>query len=300
MNVMVVGGAGFLGSHLVDRLLAEGHAVDVIDDLSTGSLGNLAEARAVGGEFKFHHLDAVAAELATVVQLRRPDVIVHLALLAPGEAVATGAGRALSSLLNVLEAARVHGTQKVVVALPAVAIYGDVSSRDLPVKEGHEWQPHSVVGVVARALAGLLGVYRDVHAVEHTALALTNVYGPRQRPADGVVAAFVDAAARGDVPTFHGDGRQTRDLLYVDDAVDALVRALDRGDGLVINIGTGVQTSIRDLWQVVAGPGAPKPALGPRRAGDVGRFAVSPVRARIHLAWAPWTDLATGVRSLAH
>lgn len=298
MNVMVIGGAGFLGSHLVDRLLVEGHSVDVIDDLSTGSLANLAEARGMGGELKIHHLDAATPALGAVVQLRRPDVIAHLALLAPGEPHVNAAGRSLSSLLNVLEAARVNATQKVVVALPAVALYGDVPSRELPVKEGRGWQPSGVVGIVARAIVDLCAVYRELHAVEHTALALTNVYGPRQRPSDGVVAAFAAAAASGEQPTMHGEGRQTRDFLFVDDAIDAIVRALERGDGLVINVGTGVQTSVRDLWETIAGPGAPPPAQGPHRAGDVGRFAVSPMRARIHLAWAPWTDVATGVRAL--
>ena len=127
---------------------------------------------------------------------------------------------------------------------------------------------------------------------------MSNVYGPRQRPDGGVVGAFAHALRTDTSPQIHGDGRQTRDFLYVDDAVDALVRAGGRGGGLVVNVGTGVSTSIRDLWAAMAGPGAHVPINSPRRTNDVARFALSPTRARIHLAWAPWTDLSVGLRSL--
>ena len=102
----------------------------------------------------------------------------------------------------------------------------------------------------------------------------------------------------GAVPVLHGDGRQTRDFVHVDDTVDALVRAAHKASGLVVNIGTGVATSVRELWNVMAGSGAKRPTTGPRRTDDVSRCSLAPTRARIHLAWAPWTDLATGVRSL--
>jgi UDP-glucose 4-epimerase len=147
-------------------------------------------------------------------------------------------------------------------------------------------------------VAELLAVYREAHAVEYTALACSNIYGPRQRADGGVVGAFAHALREGLTPVVHGDGRQTRDFLYIDDAVDALVRAAQRGSGLVINIGTGVATSIRDVWDLVAGPDRRQPATSPRRPDDVARFALAPTRARIHLAWAPWTELSTGVRGL--
>lgn len=295
--MLVIGGAGFVGSHLVDRLLAEGHDVDVVDDLSTGSLANLAEARATGaaGQFKFHNLDAASGHLSELASMRAPDVIFHLAALAPG---ATPGAPAVATTLAVLEAARAAGVRKVVAALPASALYGDVSPRDLPVKEDRGWSPGTVTGVVARAVADLFDVYRSLHAVEFTALALANVYGQRQRPADGVVAAFVAAAAAGEAPIVHGDGRQTRDFVYIDDTVDAFVRAAQRGSGLVVNVGTGVQTSIRDLWALVGGGSRTASVTGPRRDDDLARFAVSSVRARIHLAWEPWTPLDQGVRSL--
>jgi len=295
---MVVGGAGFIGSHLVDRLLAEGNSVDVVDDLSTGSLANLADARALGAELKIHHLDACAVEFGTLVAMRAPEVLFHLGWLPPGHQDAAVLARSVQSTLNVLEAARVHGTGKVVTALPAGALYGEVPARELPVKEGRPWSPTGAVGVIAQAVAELYAVYRQQHAVEYSALALTNVYGTRQRVDGGVVARFLAARASGEQPVFAGDGRQARDFVFIDDAVDAFVRAARRGSGLVVNIGTGVLTSIRDLWTAIGGPDGARPRLVPSSPDDLTRVAVAPTRARIHLAWAPWTTLDAGLRSL--
>ena len=304
MNVVVIGGAGFIGSHLVDRLLAEEHTVDVIDNLTVGSLANLAAARAAGGSLRIHHLDAASTEAESSIGIRRPDVIFHLALLPRHDSSAAAQGDAFLSALAVLEAARRHGVPKVVVALPAAAIYGHPTAKLLPVKEGEpsQLEPRDVRGVVARGIVDLLVSYRDLHAIEFTALALGSVYGPRQRATGGVVAAFLDAAVNGRSPVVHGDGRQTRDLVFIDDVVDALVRSAGRGSGLVINIGTGEQTSIAALWSriaaLVAGAADLEPTRGPARLHDVQRFAVSPVRARIHLGWSPWTDLDDGIARL--
>ena len=302
MNVVVIGGAGFIGSHLVDRLLAEDHAVDVIDNLTVGSLANLADARASAGALRIHHLDAASAEASSSIGTRRPDVIFQLALLPRHDSDPLAQAEAFLSALATLEAARRHGVPKVVVAVPASVIYGSPTSKFLPVKEGEpsQLEPLGVRGVTARAIVDLLVSYRDLHAIEFTALAMGTVYGPRQRSTGGVVAAFVDAATHGRAPVLHGDGRQTRDLLYIDDAVDALVRAAGRGSGLVINIGTGEQTSIADLWTriagLVAGAAELEPERGAARLHEVQRFAVSPVRARIHLGWSPWTSLEEGLR----
>lgn len=301
MNIFVIGGAGFIGSHLVDRLLAEDHAVDVIDNLSTGSLANLAEARTSGGALKIHHLDAATAETDSSIGTRRPEVIYHLALLPRGQEHPTDMGQSFASTLAVLEAARRHAVTKVVVALPASVMYGHPAANDLPLKEGEPSQlvARGVRGVVARAIVDLLVSYRDLHAIEFAVLATADVYGPRQRPDGGVVAAFIDAARTGVAPTIHGSGRQTRDLLYVDDAVDALVRASERGGGLVINIGTGVQTPIIELWAKVAalvdGAATLEPTMTPARHDELHRFAIAAVRARIHLAWSPWTELDDGL-----
>lgn len=297
MRVMVVGGAGFVGSHLVERLLAAGHGVDVVDDLSTGSLANLAAARAMGGDTSIHTLDVVAPEFPELVARRAPEVIFHLAW-DRDRFDAESTGWALRSTIDVLDAAdRVDA--KVVVAVPAAALYGEVPTREQPVKEGRPWAPVGLRGLVIQAICGVLGLYRTERAVEYTVLALSSVYGPRQRPESGVVAAFAHAAANGQVPVIHGDGRQARDFLYIDDAVDALARTVDRGDGLVINIGTGHATPVRDLWQMIAPTNETTPRVDATRRSGVSRFVVSSTRARIHLAWESWTDLSTGIAELA-
>lgn len=293
----MVGGAGFIGSHLVERLLADGHQVDVVDDLSTGSLGNLAVARAAGGELTIHTLDALAPEFASLVSRRSPEVVYQLALRFDRRVDAVAAGRTLQAAAATLEAARALATAKVVVAVPGAALYGRVASRDQPVKEGHEWTPVGLRGVLARAVVDLLAVYRAEHDLEHTVAVLGSVYGPRQRPGAGVVATMADAATSGRPATIHGDGRQARDFVFVDDTVEALTRAATRGGGLVVNVGTGTSTTIRELWTAIAGDAAPEPEHVVAAAGEVGRLALSPTRARIHLAWAPWTDLATGLRA---
>lgn len=298
MNIMVVGGAGFLGSHLVDRLIAEGNTVDVVDDLTSGSLANLADARAAGGALKIHTLDVLADQFPALAAIRPPDVVYHLAWMSPGRGVVVQAGRAVQGMVAVLEASRVQGS-KVVTALPGAALYGEVPMRDLPIKEGHAWNPIGLHGIIAKTIVDLLNMYRANHTVEFTALAMSTVYGPRQRVDGGVVGSFAHALRSGLSPQVHGDGRQTRDFLYIDDAVDALVRAGSRGGGLVVNVGSGVSTSIRQLWTMMAGPTAQDPIAAPRRQNDISRFALSPTRARIHLAWAPWTELGVGLRSLS-
>lgn len=294
--VLVVGGAGFVGSHLVERLLAESLAVDVVDDLSTGSLANLAEARAMGGELRFHHLDAATIEFGELVGLRRPSLIVHLAALHPGATGLRDSLQALNVTVSVLEAARHHGVRKVVTFLPAALVYGEVEVRRLPVKEGYETAPAGVPQLVAKSIREALGVYREVHAVEFTSLIGANVYGLRQRPEDGVVAAFASAIIRRQDPEIFGSGKQARDFVYIDDAVDALFRALTRGDGLDINVGTGTQTTVEEVWKRLAAGSDRRAVKVDRRAGDVQRVSLSPIRARIQLGWQPWTPLEDGLK----
>ena len=297
MRTLVTGGAGFIGSHLIDRLLAGGDAVDVVDDLSSGSLANLADARASGSEFRFHHLDCTAAELDDVVRIRRPEVIFHLADYRgadPRRALDVIAG----TTLGLLESAVRHQVSKVVVGFDAIELYGAVAASELPVREASAIVPTTPRGIAQRAALDALGYYRRVHGVEFTALVLTSVYGPRQT--GGAPAEFARCAVDQRALPVHGDGRQTRDYLFIDDAVDAIARSMQRAGGLTVNVGTGVQTAIRDLAQAVvaARPGTLAPTRAPARPGDISRFAVSPVRARIHLAWAPWTALDDGLRQL--
>jgi UDP-glucose 4-epimerase len=298
-DVLVIGGAGFIGSHLVDRLVAERAAVEVVDDLSTGSLANLAEARASaprsGGELHIHTLDAMSPDLATLITLRRPCHVVHLALLVPATSSVVELGNSFTSMLGVLDACRAASVEKVIVVLPATVLYGTPSARQLPAKEG-EITPRGVRGVAAKAIVELLTMYRQEHGIEFTALAASTVYGPRQLSQRGAVARLLDAAANGEPARLTGDGRQTRDFVHVDDVVDALARTRQRGSGLVINVGTGVQTSLREVVSMIGG--AAPPSFIAERPGELGRFCLSPVRARIHLGWAPWTTLADGLGAL--
>lgn len=293
---MVVGGAGFIGSHLVDRLLADGFTVHVVDAMTTGSLANLAAARQSGhdGRLTIQQLDAVTPEFSGYLARRRPGVVYLAVGLESRRRSPMDAVLALGTFVNVLESVRHESPEtKVVFTVPGSILYGDAPARSLPLKEDHERRPVGVAGVVARTMIDTAESYRSDHGVEFTALALSTVYGPRLRADANVVGAAL-AARNGDQAfVMEGDGRQTRDLLFVDDCVDALVRASNRGGGLVLNLGTGVQTSVRDVWSAIGG-GRPV-AEAPRRSRSPLRVALSPSRARLHLGWSPWTTLADGL-----
>jgi len=301
----VTGGAGFIGSNLVDRLLAEGHEVDAVDDLSTGSLANLAGAR-VSGSLTFHQLDIVSDELVDVVARRRPEVIFHLAAQADVRVSVQrpvfDAEVNIVGTLRVLEGARAAGTKRVVFAASGGTLYGEVDESDLPVRESHAHRPLSPYGVSKKAAIDYLVAYRELYGLEFCALALANVYGPRQDPHGeaGVVAIFADRLVRGQAVTIFGDGDQTRDFVHVDDVVDAFVRAATRGGGLLLNIGTGSETSVNELARVMGErAGVPTPPLhGPDRAGELRRNVLDPERAGIHLGWRSWTNLDEGVESV--
>jgi UDP-glucose 4-epimerase len=307
MKLLVTGGAGFIGSSLVDRLIAEGHAVEALDDLSTGSLANLAEARAERSRrFTFHQIDVRDPHVVDLIARRAPEVVFHLA--ARADAVASVGDPTLDAevnvigTVNVLEGARRGGTRKVVAASSGTALYGEVAAHELPVKESQAPAPTSPHGASRRAALEYLRLYRRLHALEYTALALASVYGPRQDPGrgSGVAAVFASHLLSGEPCTVYGDGEQTRDLLYIDDCVDAFVRAAERGDGLLINVGTGVATTVNGLYLAIAGAlGVERPARpAAARPGEVQRSVLDPARAAIQLGWAPWTSLAEGVDRL--
>lgn len=313
MRTLVTGGAGFIGSTLVDRLLAEGHEVEVLDDLSSGALSNLADARAERTQrLTFHQIDVVDERAVDLLAIRAPELVYHLA----GRAgVRRSVRRPLDDAtvnvvgtLNVLEGARRAGARKVVVAASGGTAYGEVRPRNLPAKESQALAPRSPHGVSAQVVLEYLRLYRQLHDLEYTALALANVYGPRQRAADpgadhhdghdgGVIATFAARLLAREECTIHGDGEQTRDFVYVDDCVDALVRAAERGDGLVINVGTGVETSVNDLYlAMAAATGVDRPPRqAAAQAGDVQRSALDAGRAAIQLGWRPWTPVEEGV-----
>jgi UDP-glucose 4-epimerase len=305
MRTLVTGGAGFIGSTLVDRLLAEGHAVDVVDDLSTGTLANLTDARSDRRhDLRVHQIDIRSSEVVDLIARRRPEVVFHLAAQADVrvsvERPVFDAGINVLGSLNVLEGARAAGTRKVVFASSGGTIYGDPDPSELPVRESHPQVPLSPYGVAKKAVGDYLAAYRSLHGLEFTALALANVYGPRQDPHGeaGVVAIFTRLLLSGEPCTIYGDGGQTRDFVYVDDVVDAFVQAATRGDGLLCNIGTGVETSVSALHAAIAarvGRDGAEVVRAPERPGELRRSALAPGRAAIHLGWKPWTGLEEGV-----
>jgi UDP-glucose 4-epimerase len=302
VRVLVTGGAGFIGSTLVDRLLAEGCDVDAIDDLSTGALNNLADARAQRGrKFSFHRLDVRSAQLGELVSHRQPEVIFHLAAqldvrVSVAKPLFDAEVNVLGSL-NVCEAALAAGTRKVVFAGSGGTLYGVPES--VPVRESHPQRPLSPYGVSKKAAGDYLHYYREVKGLEYTELALGNVYGPRQDPNGeaGVVAIFAGLMLAGKRATIYGDGAQTRDYVFVDDVVDAFVRATEKGGGLLMNIGTGIETSVLDLFEAMARLTGHRemPRLAPERPGELQRSALDPGRAAIHLGWKPWTPLEEGL-----
>jgi UDP-glucose 4-epimerase len=299
---MVTGGAGFIGSTLCDRLLAEGHEVDVVDDLSSGSLANLAGARSKPSRrFMFHRLDIRSTGLVELITTRRPEVIMHLGAqmdvrVSVAKPLFDAEVNILGSL-NVCQGALAAGARKVVFAGSGGTLYGE--PEDLPVREGHSQHPLSPYGVSKKAVGDYLHYYREIQELDSTVLALANVYGPRQDPHGeaGVVAIFAGKLLARDRATVFGDGSQTRDFVYVDDVVDAFVRAIDKGSGLTINIGTGVETSVQHLYDTMARladfPEPPK--YGDPRTGELERSALDPGRAAAHLGWQPRTDLETGL-----
>jgi UDP-glucose 4-epimerase len=300
---LVTGGAGFIGSNLCDRLLTEGHKVVAVDDLTMGRIANLAEARSRGGGFTFEHVDIRSEGLRAVFDRHRPEVVMHLAAqISVRQAVEDPINDAsvnLIGLLHVLRCAVAVGTRKVVFASSGGTIYGE--PRKLPVAETARRgsRPDSPYGISKKAAELYLEWFRRQHGLDYAALALANVYGPRQDPngEGGVVAIFGSAMLEGRQPTVFGDGQQTRDYVYVDDVVHAFALAADRGSHDLLNVGTGVETSVNDLFKRMAKIAGYRgdPAHAEARAGEARRSALDPSRAERVLGWRAWTPLDRGL-----
>jgi UDP-glucose 4-epimerase len=300
-TILVTGGAGFIGSHLCDRLLAEGHRVVALDDLTTGRIANLGEARSYGSEFTFFNMDIRAEGVLSLFERHRPEVVMHLA--AQPSVTASVADPTLDAsvnvmgLLNVLECSSKTGVRKVVYAASGGTLYGE--PRKLPVKESAGGRPLSPYGIAKKVAIDYLAFYERYRGVAFSALALANVYGPRQDPLGeaGVAAIFASQMLRGEAPTIHGDGNQTRDYVFVDDSVHAFALAVERGDGRLVNVGTGLETSVNGLYRLLADATGftGQPGAGPARPGDVRRSALDPSLALSVLGWRPWTHLEDGL-----
>ena len=302
MRLLVTGAAGFIGSHLVDRLLADGHEVAGLDDLSTGRLGNLAGARCAGG-LSFSRFDLLSGGLAELVARARPEVVCHLA-------AQTDVGRSIADPLHdtrvdvlgtvaLLDACVLAGVRKVVLTSSG-AVYGRPAS--LPVTERAALHPTSTQGAAKVAGETYLAAYASLHGLAGTSLRLGDVYGPRQDPHGeaGVVAFLARAMLEGRPTTVYGDGTSSHDHVHVEDVVDALCGVLDeRGDGRRFNVGTGVSTTMRELYALLAeATGAPDtPVPAPARLGERPAIALDSSSLRRTTGWVPRTPLTDGLAS---
>ena len=302
MKSLVTGGAGFIGSHLVDALVAAGDQVVVLDDLSTGKRANLAPvadrisfiegdvadkatvARAVAGCDRVFHQAAVASVPATI---ERPVATHHVNL---------------GGTLMVLEAARAAGVKRVVFASSA-AVYGNTGAAACV--ETARPNPQSPYAVEKLAAEQYVRVWADLYGMPTAALRYFNVFGPRQDPGSpysGVISIFADRLRRGQVPTIFGDGEQTRDFVFVADVVRANLAAgaLDAPAGVVCNIGRGEATTLNQLYGHLARQlgGPPKPEYGPTRAGDIRDSMANVDRAAEQLGWRAQVSVADGLKAL--
>lgn len=296
MKILVTGGAGFIGSHVADALVAAGHEVIVADDLSSGSAGNL-NPRA-----RFHRIDIGDPEVGRLFAQERPEVLCHhAAQIDVRRSVAApdlDARINILGLLNLLEHGRRHGLRKVVFASTGGAIYGEQET--FPAAETHRTAPLSPYGVAKLAGEHYLYFYWQTYSIQYVALRYANVYGPRQNPHGeaGVVAIFAEKLLRGEVPTINGDGKQTRDYIFVSDVVRGNLAALATDFCGAVNLGTGIETDVNTVFRqlkTLGGFDAPE-QHGPPRPGEQRRSVIDNALARRVLGWQPTVSLAEGLK----
>ena len=291
MRAIVTGGAGFIGSHVVDALLERGDEVHVLDDLSTGKRERVAEG------VLLHVGDIRAPD--EVFDAVRPDVVVHLAAQAD---VRTSVERPehdadvnILGTLRILEAGRRHGA-RIVFSSTGGAIYGECEG---PAPETAERRPVAPYGTSKLCGEEYLATWNRLYGTRHVSLRLGNVYGPRQEPHGeaGVVAIFMGLLNEGGTPKIYGDGRQTRDYVYVLDVVQAMLAALARNEGGVFNIGTGTETSVLELYEAVrrVTGSAREAELAPARLGELQRSVLDVSLAARELSWRPQHSLEDGL-----
>ena len=306
MRVVVTGGAGFIGSALVDQLVKRGDQILVIDNFSAGSEKNLEEAKnASAKELVIENCDIRNIETTKLITDYGPSVIFHLAaqvdVRASVEDPLNDLETNLVGLIRVLEGARKAETTKIVLASSGGTIYGEPDARQLPLNEDSPWNPLSPYGVSKLAGGLYVNAYSSLYGLRGTTLALANVYGPRQDPHGeaGVVAIFAGKLLNRELCTIYGTGMQTRDFVFVDDVASAFVASIESGDGKLLNIGTGTETSIQYLYEEMALASGIEsaPEKGAERSGEIERSALDPSLAEEILGWSPQTSLRDGIHS---
>ncbi len=292
MKVLVTGGCGFIGSHIVDGLVALGHTVAVADNLSTGNIANLNPAA------KFYEVDIRSAEFRAAVEEFAPEVIYHeAAQIDIQKSIKDSAFDAETNVVGtvkVLEAVRDFGVKKIIYASSA-AVYGNPEY--LPVDENHPKAPMSFYGISKFTPEYYIKTFSDMYGFKYTILRYANVFGVRQDPKGegGVVSIFTDKLLRGETPIIFGDGEQTRDFVYVGDIAGANLAALTKGDNEIINVSTCKKTTVNELVDIMSG-GKVKAEYRDARAGDILHSYLDNTKLRTILGYEPQFSLAEGVR----
>ncbi len=304
MRALVTGGAGFIGSNLTDALLARGDEAIILDDLSTGRRENIEQALANGATLIEADIRDRAA-IEEIVGRERPEVIFHLAAqIDVRKSIADPAFNAsinVGGTANVLEAARAAEVRRVVFSSTGGAIYGEGDGQELPLAEDAPLAPEAPYGQSKFAGEGYLSLYERLYGLSSVPLRLGNVYGPRQDPLGeaGVVAIFCGRLREGKQPTVFGDGKQTRDYIYVGDVIAAMLAAAEAETSGPINIGTGIETDVLELVSALGELGAAgnfEPEFAPPRTGEVQRISIDPARAASELGWSAQMVLKEGLR----
>lgn len=307
-RVLVTGGAGFIGSHLVDRLLSLRYEVTVVDDFSVGKGSNLESAKSYGEALEVVKCDITDTCLRAVIDASSPKYVFHLAAQADvRKSIADPIYDAKVNLLgsiNVIQSAISAGAERLIYAASGGTIYGEPPEDELPIVETTPHSPLSYYGVSKKAVVDYLRAQRAIGGLDYVALALANVYGPRQDPhgESGVVSIFAGNLCNGHDCVIYGDGRQTRDFVHVDDVVEAFVRAIDRGSEEVINISSGQETSVNELYLETSklANSDLKPTYKDPRKGEVLRSCLSNEKARLVLGWTPKVDIHSGLNSVVN
>ncbi len=296
MKILVTGGAGFIGSNVVDALVKDGHEVTVLDNLSTGKEEN------INPEVKFYNIDLLDLEsLELVFREFKPDVVNHHAaqidVRKSVEDPAFDAETNVIGSVNIFELAVNYGVRRIILSSTGGALYGELTK--LPASENSSIEPLSPYGVSKYCVENYLNYFKHLYGLERVILRYSNVYGPRQDPLGeaGVVAIFTGKILKGENPVIYGDGTQTRDYLYVDDVVRANLLAMDGKEG-TYNIGTGIETSVNELLGIFAGLLSKEvnPQYSQARKGEVHRISLDGERARKELGFAPKYSLEEGLK----
>lgn len=302
-KILVTGGCGFIGSHVVDILLKRGYEVYVIDDLSTGSMKNLTDCN--NTRLKIILCDIARSEVKNIIQDIKPEIIMLIAAQASVKVSMRDpildAQSNIIGLVNILEAGRKVGCKKVIFASSGGTIYGEVTEDKLPIKEDQELEACSFYGLTKMTAIGYLKIYKKVFDMNYVALALGNVYGPRQSAdgESGVIAIFAKKILNGNLCVINGDGKTTRDYVYVEDVAEAFVSSIDKGTGL-INIGRGEETSVYEIFNVLLKSlnKSSEVDFGPCLNGEVRRVCLDPAKAIRELEWFPKVSLEDGVKKV--